>query len=105
MQEICASFLRLIKENNTDERLIIPLYKTLDYLFESEEFIKWKAGIPTFSHDLFTFISNDIVNSKSISKLLSLPGLMVSLFTYVGKDLRKNSFLMMTKLLTHKYLK
>lgn len=100
--EICQSFTRLIKENSSEERLIVPLYKTLDYLFESEEFARWKNGLMGFSNDLLTIISKEVTTSKSIGKLLALSGLSVGVFIYVSKENKKNSFSIMGKLLTHK---
>ena len=102
MDDLCKNFLRLIKEYNHEERLIIPLYKTLDFLYESEEFKKWETGMQLFSQDLFILISLDILNSKSINKLLAISGLIVGLFSQLAKELKKNAFLMISKLLTHK---
>lgn len=102
MQEIFQYFLKIIKENSQDERIIVPLYKTLDYLYDSEELKKWKQGIGAFSDELFVFISQDIANSKSISKLLALSGLAVGVFIHVSKHNKKNAALMMVKLMTHK---
>lgn len=102
MDCLSKSFLRLIKEHSNDERLIIPLFKTLDYLFESDEFARWKKGIAFFSNDLLAIISQDVMNSKSISKLLAISGLMVGLFNHVTKEFQKNAFLMLSNLLTHK---
>lgn len=100
--EICQSFTKLIKENSNEERLIVPLYKTLDYLFESEEFARWKNGLMGFSNDLLAIVSQEVTTSKSISKLLALSGLSVGVFIYVSKEHKKNSFSIMGKLLTHK---
>lgn len=100
--EICQSFTKLIKENSSEERLIVPLYKTLDYLFESEEFARWKNGLMGFSNDLLAIISQEVTTSKSIGKLLALSGLSVGVFIYVSKENKKNSFSIMGKLLTHK---
>ena len=64
MNDICKNFLKLLKEHTNDERVIVPLYKTLDFLFEAEEFNRWKVGVPLFSNDLFAVVSTDIANSK-----------------------------------------
>jgi hypothetical protein len=35
-----------------DERIIVPLYKTLDFILERQEVIQWK-GIKTFDTQMF----------------------------------------------------
>ena len=102
MNDLTRNILRLTKENTTDERIIVPLYKTLDFLLECEEFTRWKTGTPIFSSDLFAIISQDTATSKSINKLLAVSGLSVGIFTHVSKEFKKNVFLMLSKLLTHK---
>ena len=102
MNDLSKNLLRLAKENTNDERIIVPLYKTLDFLIECDEFNRWKTGIPLFSSELFAIISQDITSSKSINKLLAVAGLSVGVFTFVAKEFKKNVFLMLSKLLTHK---
>lgn len=102
MNDLSKNLLRLAKENTNDERIIVPLYKTLDFLIESDEFNRWKAGIPLFSSELFVLISQDITSSKSINKLLAVSGLSVGVFTFIAKESKKSVFQMLSKLLTHK---
>lgn len=102
MEDVSGNLQRLVKENISEERVIAPLYKTLDFLFEAEEFARWKTGIAGFADRLYLLISQDIASSKSITKLMAVAGLSVGVFTHLSKENKRNGFQTLAKLMTHK---
>ena len=55
MANLMDQIVALLKNHYKDERIIVPLYKTIDFLFEREELIKWK-GIKKYDTQLYYLI-------------------------------------------------
>ena len=55
MANLMDQIVALLKNHYKDERIIVPLYKTIDFLFDREEVIKWK-GIKKYDTQLYYLI-------------------------------------------------
>ena len=55
MANLMDQIVALLKNHYKDERIIVPLYKTIDFLFDREELIKWK-GIKKYDTQLYYLI-------------------------------------------------
>jgi hypothetical protein len=67
-----------MKQHYKEERIIVPLYKTLDFMLEREEVAQWE-GIRKYDTQLFYLIEKELNKTKSIMKVSAATGLFVSL--------------------------
>ena len=80
MHRLLKEILKLMKECYRDDRIIVPLYKTLDYILERNQVIEWD-GIREYDLDIFAAIDREVSKTKSILKVSASTGLYVSLLT------------------------
>lgn len=78
-----------MKECFKDERVIVPLYKTLDFILERPEVMSW-PGIHNYDLDLFSAIEREVVKTKSIIKVSASTGLYVSLLSLNNPQTKKS---------------
>ncbi len=74
------AIIDLMKSHYKDERIIVPLYKTLDFLLEREELIGWE-GLRKYDTQLYYLIEKELNKTKSIIKVSAATGLFVSLLS------------------------
>ncbi len=87
-----------MKECYRDERVIVPLYKTLDFILERGEVIQWK-GIHDYDLDLFAAIEREVAKTKSILKVSAATGLYVSLLSLNNPQTKKSILASIIKIL------
>lgn len=88
MDRLFGDILKLMRAHYKDERIIIPLYKTLDYILERAEVITWE-GIRKYDTQLFLAIDREIAKTKNILKVSSATGLFVSLLVLNNHEIKK----------------
>ena len=69
-----------MKQHYKDERIIVPLFKTLDFILERTEVIEW-GGIKLYDAELLALIEKEVGKSKNILKVSSSTGLYVALLS------------------------
>jgi hypothetical protein len=62
------------------ERIIVPLFKTLDFLLEREELIQWE-GLKKYDTQIYYQIEKELNKTKSIAKVSAATGLFVNLLS------------------------
>ena len=55
MDRLITEVIKILKDHFRDDRIVIPMYKTLDYILEREEVITWK-GLRKFDFDLYASV-------------------------------------------------
>ena len=55
MVRMFGDIIKILKENYRDDRVIIPMYKTIDYILERSEVITW-PGLRKFDFDLYACV-------------------------------------------------
>lgn len=78
LEQFFNDVIKLLKNYFRDDRIIIPLYKTLDFILEKEEIITWE-GLRKYDTELFYSIEKEIGKMKNIVKTSASTGLYVSL--------------------------
>ena len=58
-----------MKERNNEERVIVPLFKTLERVFEREEVISQKDILVDKLLQIYELISKEINGTKSVQKV------------------------------------
>jgi len=81
--------MQLMKLHYKDERVIVPLYKTVDFLLEREELRKWK-GIHRYDTQLYYLIEKELNKTKSILKVSAATGLFVSLLSLNNEETKQS---------------
>lgn len=76
--DLVEQILGIMKAHFKEERVIVPLYKTLDFLLEREELAKWE-GLTKFDTQLYYQIEKEVSKTKSIHKVSASTGLYVNL--------------------------
>lgn len=74
-----------MKAHFKEERIIVPLYKTLDFLLEREELLKWE-GLRKYDTALYYQIEKELNKTKSIIKVSAATGLFVSLLSLNNEE-------------------
>jgi len=59
----------LLKENAGDERVIIPLFKTLERVFEKDEVLFEKDNLQEKLLTIYELVSKEITGTKSVQKV------------------------------------
>ena len=80
------------------ERIIVPLYKTLDFLLEREELISW-PGLKQFDTQLYYQIEKELNKTKSIAKVSASTGLFVSLLSLNNEETKSGILASIIKIL------
>lgn len=70
--------MALMKDHYKEERIIVPLYKTLDFLLERQDFLGW-SGLRKYDTALYYQIEKELNKTKSILKVSAATGLYVGL--------------------------
>jgi hypothetical protein len=120
--------LKIFAEYENVERIVTPLFKTLDFIFELDVVLKW-AKESGLGYDLFGVICREIKETKSISKVFfffflfliifinyfffffsffKIPaaiGLIVSLIHLQTESIRTDLLELILSLLIHKFPK
>lgn len=65
------SAIRILNEFEKDERIVIPMFKTLDFIFEKSEIIEWAVN-NNYGERVFEIIQTEINGTKSILKVIHL---------------------------------
>ena len=68
-------FLRIFNESANDERVIIPLLKTLERVFERDEVLTQKDILHDKLLHIYEFINKEIAGTRSVQKVLSNPSM------------------------------
>jgi hypothetical protein len=55
LDQFLIDVVKLMKNYFRDDRIIVPLYKTLDFVLEMEEVITWE-GIKKYDTELFYLV-------------------------------------------------
>lgn len=76
--DLLEQILALLREHCKEERIIVPLFKTLDFLLEREELAKW-PGLRRYDTALYYQIEKELSKTKSILKVSAATGLYVNL--------------------------
>jgi hypothetical protein len=90
--------IKLLKNYFRDDRIIIPLYKTLDFILEKEEVNTWE-GLRKYDTELFYLIEKEIGKMKNIVKTSASTGLYVSLLSLNNEETKKGILLRIIKIL------
>lgn len=80
LEQFFNDVIKLLKNYFRDDRIIIPLYKTLDFVLEKEEVNTWE-GLRKYDTELFYLIEKEIGKMKNIVKTSASTGLYVNLLS------------------------
>lgn len=75
---IFESIIRVLEEHQKEERIITPMFKTLDFMFEKSEILSWVKET-SFGEKIFAIIGKEIKGTKSMTKIPAAVGLIVGL--------------------------
>lgn len=75
---IFESVIRILEEHAKEERIITPMFKTLDFMFEKSEILSWVKET-SFGEKIFAIIVKEIKGTKSMTKIPAAVGLIVGL--------------------------
>ncbi len=78
MVDLMEQVLALLREHCKEERIIVPLFKTLDFLLEREDLAAW-PGLRRYDTALYYQIEKELNKTKSILKVSAATGLYVNL--------------------------
>lgn len=78
IEQLLVESIIILEKHYRDDRIVVPLYKTLDYVLEREEIASWE-GLPKLSERLWAILSKECNKSKMIIKISSGVGLYVHL--------------------------
>lgn len=98
LDSLLQEVIRMMQLNYKDERVIVPLYKTLDFLLEREELRRWE-GIHKYDTQLYYLIEKELNKTKSILKVSAATGLFVSLLSLNNQETKPNIIASITKIL------
>lgn len=72
LTQLFDNSIKLLKDYAKDERIITPLFKTLDFIFEKQEIQCWgKSKI--YARQIYDLIVSETKSTKSIMKVISSP--------------------------------
>jgi hypothetical protein len=87
-----------MKSYYKQERIIVPLYKTLDFLLEREELITW-PGLKRYDTQIYYQIEKELNKTKSIVKVSAATGLFVSLLSLNNEETKPGILTSLIKIL------
>ena len=65
---IFESIIRVLEEHQKEERIVTPMFKTLDFMFEKSEILSWVKET-SFGEKIFAIIGKEIKGTKSMTKV------------------------------------
>ena len=83
-----TEIIGILKEHYRDDRIIVPMYKTIDYILERSEVISWE-GLRKFDLDLYSCVEREVGKTKSIMKVSASTGIYVSLLILNNPETKK----------------
>ncbi|KAL4496061.1 hypothetical protein ABPG72_015483 [Tetrahymena utriculariae] len=98
------NIIKILNEYAKEERVVIPMFKTLDFMFEKSEIQEW-AKTNTYGEKIFEIICKEIKGTKSILKIPSCVGLIVGLMNLQKESIQNDMLELILSILTHKFPK
>ncbi|KRX05461.1 Armadillo-type fold [Pseudocohnilembus persalinus] len=96
--------LQILNDYSKDERVIVPLFNTLDFIMENNEISSWDKSIK-YSEQLLEKIIQETQKTKSIHKLSASVGLIVGLVQLNNKNIQNKLYNLVHDYLVHKFPK
>lgn len=104
LTQLFDNSIKLLKDYAKDERIITPLFKTLDFIFEKQEIQCWgKSKI--YARQIYDLIVSETKSTKSIMKLTASVGLIVGLINLQCGDTTILLLRLVAQYLVHKFPK
>jgi hypothetical protein len=89
MEKLVREVIELMKSSYRDERVMVPLLKTVDFILEREEVMGWR-GMSGYDEELFGVIRKEIGKGrKNILKVCAVTGVYVSLLSLNNGKIKK----------------
>jgi len=79
------NIIMILEENKNNDRITIPLLKTLEIIFENNDLSNYSI-IETFSTKLFYIVRVEILKTKSIAKLTAVCGVFSGVLQYFNTN-------------------
>jgi len=103
LMRLFDEFILLLRENVGDERVVIPLFKTLERVFEKDEVLFEKENLQEKLLVLYELISKEIAGTKSVQKLITGVSTLVNMMRFELRDVSYKVLGHSTAFLLNKY--
>jgi tubulin-specific chaperone D len=102
LTKLSSVLLGLFNDNFGDDRVILPLMKSLELLLEAELFDFLCSDSPVFGVDLLAKVKKELHRTTNVVKLFTGLNIALSLLMF-GDEIKKASMQLVLELLGHRY--
>jgi len=98
------NFIEIFNRHPDEERVIVPLFKTLERTFEKDEVLNKKDILVEKLIKIYELIIKEIAKTKSIGKLVAGVCTLVGLLRFGSKEVSKRVLNHCANIMLHKYI-